>query len=67
MKVGYLNKFFLEERLKKNFSQRVFGNKLGISSKTVSAIETGRLTPSFIIVNKFCEVFNYKIILKPQA
>lgn len=44
-------------RLKLNMSQDRFGKKIGVSGKTVSAYETGKITPPLETIYKISEEF----------
>jgi transcriptional regulator with XRE-family HTH domain len=41
-----------------NLSQRRFGEKVGISGKTVSAYETGRIVPPLRVMEKIASTYN---------
>lgn len=45
-------------RTKFNLSQERFGQKIGVSGKSVSAYETGRATPSIKILSQIAKTFN---------
>lgn len=45
-------------RIKFNLSQERFGQKIGVSGKSVSAYETGRATPSIKILSQIAKTFN---------
>lgn len=45
-------------RIKFNLSQKRFGQKIGISGKSVSAYETGRATPSVKVLSQIAKTFN---------
>lgn len=51
-------------RLKLNMSQDRFGKKIGISGKTVSAYETGKIIPTLDILNKISEEFEVNFFKK---
>lgn len=48
-------------RLSKNMSQSRFGQKIGVSGKTISAYETGRAYPSLKILDTISEVYDAAI------
>jgi repressor LexA len=48
-------------RLSKNLSQGRFGQKIGVSGKTISAYETGRALPSLKILETISEVYDTAI------
>ena len=49
-----------------NLSQKRFGKKIGISSKTISAYETGRITPTYKVLENISEVYNVNIFKIPN-
>jgi len=49
-------------RTKLNMSQERFGNKIGLSGKTISAYETGKCMPPLRILEKMSEVYNADFI-----
>jgi transcriptional regulator with XRE-family HTH domain len=51
-------------RLKLNMSQDRFGKKIGISGKTVSAYETGKIIPTLEILNKISDEFEVNFFKK---
>lgn len=57
----FFNTLFFKTRIILGLSQRRFAEKLGVSDKTVSAIETNKTKPSVDLIIKFCEVYNYNI------
>ncbi len=52
-------------RLSSNLSQKRFGSKLGISEKTVSAYETGKIIPSYKVLQSISEVYEVNILSVP--
>jgi len=42
-----------------NLSQKRFGEKVGISSKTISAYETGRIIPPLKVMEKIAKTYNF--------
>lgn len=53
----YIAAVLKEVRLNHNMSQKRLALKLGISSKTVSAYESGRIMPSITVINKLSRMF----------
>jgi len=51
-------------RLKLNMSQDRFGKKIGVSGKTVSAYEKGKINPALTVLEKISEEFNVNFIKK---
>ena len=60
--IGNLAKQIKNLRLKFNMSQSVFGKKLGISCKTISAYETGRSYPSLEVLEKIAAVYKVSFL-----
>ena len=59
----------LGEQLKKlreklNISQDRFGKRIGVTGKTVSAYETGKIIPSLEILKKISEEYNVTFFRK---
>jgi transcriptional regulator with XRE-family HTH domain len=50
----------------KKLSQKRFGMKIGVSGKTISAYETGKINPPYKIVEKISQNFNVSIFELPQ-
>lgn len=48
-------------RDQRNMSQRSFAKKLGISEKTISAYETGRIKPPFKVLEKISHEYDVAI------
>ncbi len=48
-------------RTSKNLSQDRFGQKIGLSGKTISAYETGRAIPSLRVLETISEVYDAAI------
>jgi transcriptional regulator with XRE-family HTH domain len=44
-------------RRKRGMSQSRFGNKIGVSGKTISAYETGKIMPSLRVLQKISVVY----------
>lgn len=61
MEIGYQIK---QLRLKLNMSQDRFGKKIGITGKTVSAYETGKIIPSLEVLNKISIEFEVNFFKK---
>lgn len=51
-------------RLKLNISQERFGKRIGLSGKTISAYEKGKITPPLEVLNKISEEFNVNFFKK---
>ncbi len=49
------------ERAKKNWTQAVLAEKIGVSRQAVNAIETGKFIPSTILSLKMAAVFETKV------
>jgi transcriptional regulator with XRE-family HTH domain len=45
-------------RLDKNMSQNRFGEKIGVSGKTISSYETGRAVPPIKVLEKMENIYN---------
>jgi transcriptional regulator with XRE-family HTH domain len=48
-------------RTKKGLSQKRFGKKIGISGQSVSAYETGKVTPSLSILENISKVYDVDV------
>jgi transcriptional regulator with XRE-family HTH domain len=48
-------------RLEKGLSQDRFGHKIGLSGKTISAYETGKITPSLKVLERISQTYNVTI------
>lgn len=46
----------------KNLSQRRFGKKIGLSAKTISAYETGRIIPSYSVLEKISQTYDVTVV-----
>jgi transcriptional regulator with XRE-family HTH domain len=51
-------------RLKMNMSQDRFGKKIGVTGKTISAYETGKVSPSLEVLNKISSEFDVNFVKK---
>lgn len=49
------------ERAKKNWTQAVLAEKIGVSRQAVNAIETGKFIPSTILSLRMAAVFETKV------
>jgi putative transcriptional regulator len=49
------------ERAKKNWTQALLAEKIGVSRQAVNAIETGKFIPSTILALKMAAVFETKV------
>lgn len=49
-------------RNKKNLSQDRFGKKIGVSGKTISAYETGKIIPPLKILEEISKVYDENLI-----
>ncbi len=48
-------KFIAQKREKKNLTQEQLAEKLGVSNKTISKLETGKCMPDYAVVKSLCE------------
>ncbi|NBO21751.1 XRE family transcriptional regulator [bacterium] len=51
-------------RLKMNMSQDRFGKRIGVTGKTISAYETGKVSPSLEVLNKIASEFEVNFVKK---
>lgn len=51
-------------RLKLNMSQDRFGKRIGVSGKTVSAYEKGKINPALSVLEKISEEFEVSFMKK---
>ncbi|MFZ5424717.1 MAG: helix-turn-helix transcriptional regulator [Patescibacteria group bacterium] len=51
-----------EIRDKYKLSQERFGNKIGVSGKTISAYETGKCIPPLKVLNSIAEAYNVSFL-----
>ena len=51
-------------RLKINISQDRFGKRIGLTGKTISAYETGKISPPIEVLNKISEEFEVNFVKK---
>jgi transcriptional regulator with XRE-family HTH domain len=51
-------------RLRLNISQDRFGKRIGLTGKTISAYETGKISPPIEVLNKISEEFEVNIVKK---
>jgi transcriptional regulator with XRE-family HTH domain len=51
-------------RLKLNISQDRFGKRIGLTGKTISAYETGKISPPIEVLNKISEEFEVNFVKK---
>lgn len=58
----YIGKKIKHLRNKYNLSQKRFGHKLGLSAKTISAYENGKISPPYKVLNKIAKVYNSSLI-----
>lgn len=49
------------ERAKKNWTQAILAEKIGVSRQAVNAIETGKFIPSTLIALKMAKVFETNV------
>lgn len=61
MKVENIGKTIAERRRKKGLTQEALGEKLGVSSKSISRWETGKTLPDISIYEEICEVLDMSI------
>ena len=57
-----VGKIIKKIRDKKNLSQKRFANKIGVSGKTISAYETGKIMPSYKILEKISRVYDINLM-----
>jgi transcriptional regulator with XRE-family HTH domain len=51
-------------RMKLNISQDRFGKRIGLTGKTISAYETGKISPPIEVLNKISEEFEVNFVKK---
>jgi len=51
-------------RLKLNMSQDRFGKKIGVSGKTISAYEKGKINPALSVLERISDEFNVNFMKK---
>jgi len=51
-------------RLKLNISQERFGKRIGLTGKTISAYETGKISPPIEILTKISQEFEVNFVKK---
>ncbi len=49
------------ERIKNDFSQEELADKVGVSTRTISLIESGLQQPKFFLVVKISKILNFDI------
>ena len=49
------------ERIKNDFSQEELADKVGVSTRTISLIESGHQHPKFFLVVKISKILNFDI------
>jgi len=49
------------ERAKKNITQGILAEHIGVSRQTINAIETGKFVPSTILALKLAKYFEVKV------
>lgn len=54
-----------ELRLKSNLSQHRFGKKIGLTSKTISAYENGRIKPPYKVLEAIAQNYNVNLLELP--
>lgn len=54
------------ERLKNDLSQEQLAEKLGVSTRTISLIESGLQHPKFFLVVKFAKILKFDITILLQ-
>lgn len=64
MEVGFQIKR-LREKL--NISQDRFGKKIGVTGKTISAYETGKITPSLDVMKRISKEFDVNFLKKSNT
>lgn len=66
----HIGMFIRKLRDQNNLSQKRFASRLGLSDKTISAYETGKVQPSITTIKKICQSFNVDLQyfqLAPQS
>ena len=48
-------------RYKKNITQEMLAEKVGVSTKYINLIENKRVNPSFVIIVKICEILGIEL------
>lgn len=56
-----LGKLIKLERIKNDLSQEMLAEKIGVSTRTISLIESGHQHPKFFLVVKLAQVLNFDI------
>lgn len=51
-------------RLKLNMSQDRFGKRIGLSGKTISAYEKGKINPALVVLERISDEFDVNFIRK---
>lgn len=59
--LALLGKKLKIERIKNELSQEKLAEKVGVSTRTISLIESGLQHPKFFLVAKIAEVLNFDI------
>lgn len=54
-------------REKLNISQDRFGKKIGVTGKTISAYETGKITPSLDVMKRISKEFDVNFLKKSNT
>lgn len=58
-----LGKMIKVERVRNDYSQEQLAERVGVSTRTISLIESGLQHPKFFLVVKIAEVLNFDISL----
>lgn len=62
-----IGKLIKEIRNKRKLSQKRFGYKIGLSGKTISAYETGKITPTYKVLEKIATVYETNILTSSKS
>ncbi|HXK52428.1 helix-turn-helix transcriptional regulator [Candidatus Nomurabacteria bacterium] len=54
-------------RVDNKLSQRRFGEKIGLSAKTISAYECGRISPPYHVLEQISHTYNAVLVNPPIA
>lgn len=57
----------IENRLKKNMTQKELADKIGTRQANISRFESGKISPSIDFLSKLAQAFNMKVDIKFKA
>lgn len=57
----------IENRLKKNMTQKELAEKIGTKQANISRFESGKISPSIDFLSKLAQAFNMKVDIKFKA